>query len=520
MQGLIDRVKPKFQSNWHSFGEWILYPQGWQVGTPDADYPIYVAHWRHRRRPGDIAVGFDPGHQLDELYVTNGETTDYADTNGTIAFTPELGEGTPGPGSCSPTTRRWSRPSSSGRSTSRWGWPSRRRPDDPVSPVGIEVEPFYLDQADIDPQNGPPSMFDFKFDVSYGDPQEVRVLAQRSLGHVTVQYRINGGRSRRKPTSEWNGGEVYGVGNGTYYRVMSGRSAAPSRATPSRSGSRAGARRSDSFNYEVESDTGNRVLVLAAEDYTGASPVPRRPDRGRVPVLLHRRAERERRRVRRLRRRCQRAHGARRARRAQPLRRRHLVHGQRRCHPRARLGAGQRVALGAARAVRGPRLHQRGRAVAVHRQVRRPSVHRRPGVSCTTRSRTRSARPTRRSRPGCPPLLGSGDSTAIRSSTGSEPHPTADGGTTRTPASRSTCSGSTPRSTAWTVGVQRRRQRPEPGPQRLVHHDQRSAPPDPADYPQFESWRRPVADRPAGPFDPHTGSRSCTRIAPTSPTSG
>ncbi len=43
MQGLIDRIKPKFQSNLHSFGQWLLYPQGWQVGTLDADYPIYVA---------------------------------------------------------------------------------------------------------------------------------------------------------------------------------------------------------------------------------------------------------------------------------------------------------------------------------------------------------------------------------------------------------------------------------------------------------------------------------------------
>ena len=43
MQGLINRIKPKFQSNWHSFGEWLLYAQGWQVGTLDADYPIYVA---------------------------------------------------------------------------------------------------------------------------------------------------------------------------------------------------------------------------------------------------------------------------------------------------------------------------------------------------------------------------------------------------------------------------------------------------------------------------------------------
>ena len=43
MQGLVDRIAPKFVSNWHSFGRWILYPQGWQIGTPIADNPIYTA---------------------------------------------------------------------------------------------------------------------------------------------------------------------------------------------------------------------------------------------------------------------------------------------------------------------------------------------------------------------------------------------------------------------------------------------------------------------------------------------
>ena len=66
--------------------------------------------------------------------------------------------------------------------------------------MGIDVEPFYLDQDDIDPQNGQQSLFDFKFDVSYGDPQEVRVLAKRSLGAVTLKYQVNGGAVQTAPT--------------------------------------------------------------------------------------------------------------------------------------------------------------------------------------------------------------------------------------------------------------------------------------------------------------------------------
>ena len=106
MQGLINRIKPKFQSNLHSFGEWLLYPQGWQIGTLDADNPIYVA--LGGTDANSAIEGFNPGQSADTLYVTNGETTDYAESAaGTIAYTPELGEGIAGRrGSSSPTTRR------------------------------------------------------------------------------------------------------------------------------------------------------------------------------------------------------------------------------------------------------------------------------------------------------------------------------------------------------------------------------------------------------------------------------
>ena len=59
MQGLIDRIKPKLQSNFHSFGPCILYPQGWQVATPDADNPIYAALAGTDAHPA--IAGFDPG---------------------------------------------------------------------------------------------------------------------------------------------------------------------------------------------------------------------------------------------------------------------------------------------------------------------------------------------------------------------------------------------------------------------------------------------------------------------------
>ena len=184
MQGLIKKIKPKFQSNLHSQGRWLLFPQGWQTGTLDADNPIYTAI---AGTDADPAVpGFDPGQSADTLYVTNGETTDFADTNGdTVAITPELGEGVPGAGFVFPDDEALVQAEFENILPFHLGMArSAGDPENPVSPSGIEVKPFYLDQDEIDPQNGQQSLFDFKFSVSYGDPQDVRVLAKRSLKNV------------------------------------------------------------------------------------------------------------------------------------------------------------------------------------------------------------------------------------------------------------------------------------------------------------------------------------------------
>ena len=53
MMGLLDRIKFKFQVNYHSNGQWLLYAEGWQIGTPTADDPIYYAHVRQPGPPGD-----------------------------------------------------------------------------------------------------------------------------------------------------------------------------------------------------------------------------------------------------------------------------------------------------------------------------------------------------------------------------------------------------------------------------------------------------------------------------------
>jgi Zinc carboxypeptidase len=270
--GLIDRIKPKFQSNLHSFGEWLLTPQGWQVGTLDADYPLYVALGGTDANPA--IPGFNPGQSADTLYVTNGETTDYAETSaGTIAYTPELGEGVAGSGFVFPDDEALIQAEFQKTLAFHLGLArSARDPADPESPVGIGVEPFYLDADDIDPQNGQTSLFDFKFGVSYGDPQEVRVLAKRSLGAVRVKYQINGGRVQTGRTSEWEGGERYSPGNANYYRVMRGQVTGTDVGDKVKVWFQGRGEKSDSFTYDAVSESGRGVLVLSAEDYTGASP--------------------------------------------------------------------------------------------------------------------------------------------------------------------------------------------------------------------------------------------------------
>jgi len=273
MQGLLDRVKPKLQSNFHSFGPFILYPQGWQVGTPDADNPIYTALAGTDAHPA--IAGFDPGLSSDELYVTNGETTDYADKHdGTISFTPELDEGCTGCGFVFPDDEALVQaefvktlPFDLSLAT------SATHVATPDSSVGATTKPFYLSQTEVDAENGALSMFDFRFDKSYGDPQDVRVLAARGLGAVAVKYQINGGAVYSATTSEWTKGKKYGVGNANYYRVMRGQVTGTSPGDSVKVWFEGSGKASDSFTYQAVSNTHHQVLILSAEDYTGASPV-------------------------------------------------------------------------------------------------------------------------------------------------------------------------------------------------------------------------------------------------------
>jgi Zinc carboxypeptidase len=270
MIGLFDRVGFEFMVNYHSNGRWLLYNDGWQIGTPTSDDPIYYALSGNLDRPA--IEGFHPGLSSDVLYVTNGEVDGYAQAaTGTLAWTPELSPGCPTCGFVFPddpvlVQQEFDRNLPFARSVAS----SATHPDDPHSVLGLQTKPFYVDSEDAY-KRGIPGV-QLSFTESYGDPQPVAVLAKRSLGTVSVKYRVNGGRVRSAPTSEWQGGERYAQ-TATYYHQVRGLVTGTDPGDSVEVWFEGGRKRSDSFTYRAVSETGHRVLVLAAEDYTGASPV-------------------------------------------------------------------------------------------------------------------------------------------------------------------------------------------------------------------------------------------------------
>ena len=150
-RALMNRLKAKFMIDYHSYGELILYPEGWQVETRATDDPIMEA-LAGRDETNPAIPGYDPDLSA-ELYTTNGDITDDAlHVDGTQAYTVELTPARPRsattariPTACrAASSSRTPRPTStpSSRRTSSSPWTSRAprpTPDDPVSHIGNEA---------------------------------------------------------------------------------------------------------------------------------------------------------------------------------------------------------------------------------------------------------------------------------------------------------------------------------------------------------------------------------------------
>ena len=111
-----------------------------------------------------------------------------------------------------------------------------------------------------------------RFAESYGNPQLVQANVRRDLGPVVLRYKINGGHTRTSYAREFRGGERYGEVRGVFYHKVRGTVRGADDGDTVRCGSQAGRKKSEPFTYTVADDGHGKVLLLAAEDYTGNSP--------------------------------------------------------------------------------------------------------------------------------------------------------------------------------------------------------------------------------------------------------
>ena len=271
---LMARVGFEFLVNYHAASEEVLYGTSWQVATPTPDDAVYET------LVGDAAApavpGYDQGLTAD-FYTANGNTDEHAHTAyGTLGLTVEMSpcqtaaatdpDDAWDPAAC-PNILEFPDDEALVEAEFRKNLPfalsvaaSAADPADPVTTTGRQAPEFVVDS----------------FDVSYGDPQTVAVVARRDQHNQRLEYRVNGGRTQRARVREWEGGERYGDERDRYYAELRGEVTGTSPGdsvelwfTAHRRG---GEVESEHFTYTVASDTGAEALILASEDYTGVNP--------------------------------------------------------------------------------------------------------------------------------------------------------------------------------------------------------------------------------------------------------
>ena len=274
---LYNRVDFAFSISYHSFGQLLLYTQGWQVQTPSADDPVYLALTGDDGHPA--ISGFNPGVGAD-LYTTNGEYTDWAHAQEeTLAWTPELSEGCEGCGFVFPdkeslVQKEFQKNRQFAVNVAR----SAADPDDPVSHWNFDTQTFYLDISQVDGWKGGNPASDLKVETSFGggSSQAVEVLAKKAAGNVALRYRINGGPVQTQNNiPETPNGERFGGNNAydVYYHYL--RADIPvSKGDSVEYWFTGGGTASEHVTFNVVEDANADVLILVQEDYTGLSNVP------------------------------------------------------------------------------------------------------------------------------------------------------------------------------------------------------------------------------------------------------
>jgi len=244
----------KFVVSYHTYGDLILYPWGWQPKTPSLDDPIFVAQAGTDANPAIydslLTKGYNPGVGAD-LYTMNGEFTDWCYyKKGIPAYVVELTD-----------NYDFRFPDNEGMVQTVFEdnlefalsiAESAVDPAHPISPVGIVNQDVYHTPVT----------------ASYGSEQMIEVIARKDLD---LNLCINGSCS--SSLFEEKLGTIYNDKSGTYYSRylahISGQSAGEI-ISYSVSG---GSSMLGPYNYTVVSATDNPILLIAAEDYTGYYPV-------------------------------------------------------------------------------------------------------------------------------------------------------------------------------------------------------------------------------------------------------
>jgi hypothetical protein len=251
----------EFAHSYHTYGNLLLYPWGWQVKTPSLDDAIFVAQAGTDANPAVVdtltGTGYDPGVGAD-LYITNGEFTDWAyDSLGIPAYTTELTSGVDGadlygfefPDDENMVQTVFEDNLEFALSLAE----SALDPAHPVSPVGITTEDLY--HTPLTGSNGP--------------NQIVEVVARKGLD-LSLSYSIDGGGAQTDAFNE-EFGSIYNDEPGVFYTRyvarIEGQSAGDTVTYEVTGDATAGP-----YTYTVTSSSGNPVLVVAAEDYSGPAP--------------------------------------------------------------------------------------------------------------------------------------------------------------------------------------------------------------------------------------------------------
>jgi hypothetical protein len=249
----INQNNFKFVISYHTHGNLILYPWGWQVKTASLDDPIFVAQAGTDANPAIwdslAGEGYDPGVGAD-LYITNGDFTDW--TYGSMGIPSHTVEFTTGydfrfPDDETMVQTVFEDSLEFAMSVAE----SALDPAHPVSPVGIAIGDVYHTPLT----------------ASYGPNQVIEVLARKGLDlTLCVNGACYSDRFMEKLGTFYN--DQTGVYFSRYVAVISGQSAGDTVTYEIRGGGST----LGPYSYSVVSATGNPILVMAAEDYTGEYP--------------------------------------------------------------------------------------------------------------------------------------------------------------------------------------------------------------------------------------------------------